>query len=199
MEINVNRGLEKDRQSEHTPASKGELYAAIYSRGKVWAPVTRDDCEKDSDPACGENVQRAGKRVTARGLSTPRSRSQLLKSMKNRAHPQPAREDRENTRDEAWNKRLRKMQAVHGMDAIVTDIVAFRQWSKTAAVADFGTLIPKRSVPCAWVTSHRDSRRKAEALARIRFPEFEFRVVSGNATIFLPRPECAGRSCRGRP
>ena len=113
MEVNVNRVPENDGQSEHTPASKGESYAAAYSRGKVRALITRDDREKDSDPDCGENVQRAGKRVTSRRLSTPGLRSQLLKSMKNRAHPQPAGEDRENAGDEAGNERLRKMQAIH--------------------------------------------------------------------------------------
>jgi hypothetical protein len=197
MEINVNRGLEKDRQSEHTPASKGELYAAIYSRGKVWALVTHDDREKDSDPACGENVQRAGKRVTARGLSTPRSRSQLLKSMKNRAHPQPAREDRENTGDEAWNERLKKMQAVHRADAIVIDIAGFRQQSKLQPKRISARLFQaKRSMRLVAVVAISEKLRRQ---CEFGFPNSGLEVVSGNATIFLPRPECAGRPCRRRP
>jgi hypothetical protein len=130
MEVNVNRVPENDGQSEHTPASKGESYAAAYSGGKVWTLITCDDREKDSDPDCGENVQRAGKRVTSRRLSAPGLRSQLLKSMKNGTHPQPTREDRENTRDEAWSERLGEMQAVHGSDAIITEIAGFRQRSK---------------------------------------------------------------------
>ena len=113
MKVNVNRVPENDRQSEDTPASEGESYGAADSRGKVRALITRDDREKDSHPDCGENVERAGKRVTSRRLSTPGLRSQLLKSMKNLTHPQPARQDRENTGEEAGNERVRKMQAVH--------------------------------------------------------------------------------------
>jgi hypothetical protein len=40
--------------------------------------------------------------------------------------------------------------------------------------------------------------RRTKVFARIRFPDFEFGVFSRNATIFLPRPECTGRSCRRR-
>ena len=68
---------------------------------------------------------------------------------------------------------------------------------ESLADAHFGTLISKPSAQCAWSQSSRF--RKSEAAKRIRFSDLEFRVVSRNATIFLSRPECAGRSGRGCP
>jgi hypothetical protein len=130
MKINKDRALQYDWQSEDTPAHEGNSDAATNSCRKELALIVHYDYEKDSDPACGEDVQRAGKKITKSRLSAPSARSQLLKSVKNHTHPQPAREDRENTGNEAWNERLRKMQAVHGADAIVTDIAGFRQRSK---------------------------------------------------------------------
>lgn len=114
MEINVNRVPENDREREHTPAHQGESHAAAHPSSERRTLITRDDREKQRDPHGGENVDRAGKSVTSPALEPPGLWSQLLKSMKNRAHPQPARENRQNSRDETGNERLRKMQAVHG-------------------------------------------------------------------------------------
>jgi hypothetical protein len=130
MQINENRALHYDWQSEDTPAHESNSDAATNSCRKELALIVHYDCEKKSDAACGEDVQRTGKKITKSRLSAPSARSQLLKSVKNHTHPQPAREDRENTGDEAGNERLRKMQAVHGANAIVTDIAGFRQRSK---------------------------------------------------------------------
>jgi hypothetical protein len=113
MQVEVDRVAENDGQREHTPASQGESNAAEYSRGKVSALITRDDREKNSDPDRGQNVQGARKGMTYSRLSPPGLWSQLLKAMKNRAHPQPAGEDREHAGDEARNECLRKMQAIH--------------------------------------------------------------------------------------
>jgi hypothetical protein len=65
MKVNVDRVSENDGQSEHAPASKGESYSAAYPGEKVRTLITRDDREKESDSDCGEDVQRAGKRVTS--------------------------------------------------------------------------------------------------------------------------------------
>lgn len=113
MQVKVDRVAQNYGQREYTPAGKGESYAAEYSRGKVSTLISCDDREKNGDPDRGQNVQGARKGVTQSRLSPPGLRSQLLEAMKNRSHPQPAGEDREDAGDDARNKRVRKMQAIH--------------------------------------------------------------------------------------
>ena len=132
-------------------------------------PSTRNGREKDSYPDCGENVQRAGKRVTSRRLSAPGLRSQLLKSMKNRTHPQPARADRENTGNEARNERLRKMQAVHERTQSYRDCRS--STTVKTAEADFCTLIPSEALNVLCRSRHdfgKNCGDRANSVLRIR-------------------------------
>lgn len=127
MEVNVNSGPENDRESEHNPTSEGELYSTTWTRREERALIARDQHEKNRYAGRGENMHSTGKRVTLRSLRTPGLRSQPLKSVENAAHPEPTGEDRSNTGDETWNKRVRKVQAVHDADATVTDSARRRQ------------------------------------------------------------------------
>ena len=87
MKINEDRAFQNDWQSEDTPAHDGNSDAATDSCRKELARIVHDDCEKKSDAASGEDVKRAGKKITLSRLSAPGARSQLLKSVKNHTHP----------------------------------------------------------------------------------------------------------------
>src|SRR5438477_12679973 len=76
----------------------------------------RHDYEERRNADRGENMERARNRIARSRFAAPCIRCELLEPMKKKSHPEPAREDGDDTRDEAGKKRV---QSIHEGSASV--------------------------------------------------------------------------------
>ena len=104
MKANEHGGLDNDGQRNRNPDANSEKNASAESRREHRDVETDDEREKTGDSECVEDVEQTRNRVTLSAFRPPGLRSFLLILMKDAAHQQPARENRDNAGDEAGNQ-----------------------------------------------------------------------------------------------
>lgn len=112
MKADEKGGLENDRQRHRAPDGEGEEQAAAKSSSENCDVEAHDEREQASDADRGKKVKQTCPDIIARTFRPPGTGRCFLEPMKDDTHPEPAREDGndsgDETRDERGAKRVHR-------------------------------------------------------------------------------------------